>query len=183
MLIATITAAVASAIAMIISIIALVYTTKTYILKSGTRIRGSFILCSSYSCEDQYVNKITLENLKDKAEIIYKIFLRLGHNYYIVIEDFEDNPLILKPFEAYTKQYDPIEYYSVNMNRIKLNNLFSDRKMKARLVLSTAEGKYIVKGRESYWDPIIDFFNNHMTAIIHPIRGTYKEKAYGSNVK
>lgn len=181
--IATIAAATSSIIALIISMIALVYTTKTYLLKAGTRIRGSFSPCSSQACEDQYVSTVTLENMKDKAEIIYKIFMRLGHNYYVVIEDFEDNPLILKPFEAWTKQYDPIEYYSVNMNRIKLNNLFSDRKVKTDLVLSTAQGKYIVKPRDRYWDPIVDFFKNHMTAIIHPIRGTYKEKAYGSNAK
>lgn len=180
---AAIAAAISSSIALIVSIVALVYTTKTHILKAGVNIRGSFSPCSSRACEDRYVSSITLENMKDKSEIIYKIFVCLGHNYYVVVEDFEDSPLILKPFEAWTKQYDPIEHYSVNLDRIKLNKLFDDRKVKAKLVLSTAQGKYVVKPRKGYWDPIVDFFKNHMTAIIYPIRGTYKDRAYGSNAK
>ena len=38
---------VSSTVALIISIIALVYTAKTYLLKSGANIRGSYGMCSS----------------------------------------------------------------------------------------------------------------------------------------
>lgn len=50
-----------STVALIVSIIALVYTAKTYLLKSGANIRGSYGMCfSSVSCEDQYITSMEL---------------------------------------------------------------------------------------------------------------------------
>lgn len=176
--------AINSIVALIVSIIVLVYTIKTYLLKSGANIRASFGMCSSsVSCEDQYVTSITLENLKDRAVVIFKIYLKIGHNYYLEVEDFGDSPLILKPFEAFKKEYDAIDLYSINMNRINLNQLFDDKKVKKKIVLSTSDGKYVVSSWIKHWDPVYDFFNNHLTAVIHPRRATYKGKAYGINTR
>ncbi|MFD0949952.1 hypothetical protein ACFQ0F_06045 [Paraperlucidibaca wandonensis] len=173
-----------SIVALIVSIIALVYTVKTYLLKSGASVRASFGMCSSsVYCEDQYVTSITLENLKDRAIVIFKIYLKIGHNYYLEVEDFGDSPLILKPFEAFKKEYDAIDLYSINMNRIDLNKIFDDKKAKKKIVLSTSDGKYVVSSWIKNWDPVYDFFNNHLTAVIHPRRATYKGKAYGINTK
>lgn len=173
-----------SVVAMIISILALIYTVKTYLLKSGANVRGSFGMCSSsVACEDQYLTSITLENLKDRAIVIFKIYLKIGHNYFVEIENFSEEPLILKPFEAYQKEYGPIDLYSINMNRIDLNGLFGNRKIKKRIVLSTSDGKYVVRSWIRRWDPVYDFFRNHLTAVIHPRRATYKGKSYGINAK
>lgn len=178
------TALLISVVALIVSIIALVYTARTYWLKSGSNIRGSFgLVSSSVTCEDQYVSSLTLENLKDRAVVIFKVYLKLGHNYYVEIEDFEKNPLILKPFEAYHREYDPIDLYSINMNRINLNNLFSDKKIKEQIVISTSDGKYVVRSWIRHWDPVYDFFRNHLTAVVQPARATYKGKSYGINAK
>lgn len=175
---------VTSTIALIVSIIALIYTAKTYLLKSGANVRGSYGMCSSsVTCEDQYVTSLTLENLKDRAIVIFKVYLKIGYNYYVEIEDFDENPLILKPFEAYSKEYDPIDLYSVNLNRIDLNKLFSDKKVKKQIILSTSDGKYEVRSWIKWWDPVYDFFKNHLTAVIHPRRATYKGKSYGINAK
>ena len=174
--------AVISIIALIISILALIYTAKTYLLKSGANIRGSYSIRSSISCEDKYVSTITLENLKDRAVIIFKVYLNVGHNYYIEIHDFEEEPLILKPFEVFRKEYDPIDFYSVSEKRIFMNDLLDSKKAKRRLVLSTSDGKYIVRSNIKHWDPVYDFFNNHMTAVIHSVRSKYKGKSYGANV-
>jgi len=172
-----------STVALIVSIIALIYTAKTYLLKSGANIRGSFSICSSISCEDRYINSVIIENLKDRAIVILKIFLRVGNNYYIEIENFDDKPLALKPFEAYQKEYDPIVFYDVSTKRILLNDLLKNDKIKKQLVLSTTDGKYRVATSIKYWDPVIDFFRNHMTAVIRPIRSNFKNQAYGNNVK
>ena len=52
--------------------------------KSGIQIRGSYgLVTSSVSCKDGYTKSITLENLKDKAVIIYEIYLRLASNCYL----------------------------------------------------------------------------------------------------
>ncbi len=173
-----------SIVALIVSIIAVVYTAKTYLLKSGANIRGSYGMCSSsVTCEDQYITSITLENLKDRAIVIFKIFLRIGPNYFLEVEDFDDNPLILKPFEAFHKEYDPIDLYSINLNRIDLNDLFSNKRIKKNIVLATSDGKYVIKSRINRWDPVYDFFKNHLTAVIRPRRAKFKGKSYGINTK
>ncbi|MBL3591112.1 MAG: hypothetical protein JMN24_15145 [gamma proteobacterium endosymbiont of Lamellibrachia anaximandri] len=173
-----------STVALIISIIALVYTAKTYLLKSGANIRGSYGMCSSsVSCEDQYITNVTLENLKDRAIIVFKIYLRIGPNYFVEIEDFDEKPLILKPFEVFHKEYDPIDLYSINLNRIDLNSLFSSKRARKNIVLATSDGKYVVKAHINRWDPVYDFFKNHLTAVIHPRRATFKGKSYGLNTK
>lgn len=179
----SITSMFLSFVALMISIIALVYTAKTYLLKTGAYIRGSYSFYSSITCEEQYIHHINLENLKDRAVVIFKIYLKVGHNYFIEIDDFENNPLILRPFEIFYKEYDPIDLYSIGMGRILMNDLLDDKSIKRRIVLSTSEGKYIVKDPINYWDPIGLFFQNYATAIIRPLRSTYKGKSYGSNAK
>lgn len=174
---------VTSLVALIVSIIALIYTAKAFLLKSGAYIRGSYVMRSSISCDDKYIYKINLENLKDRAVVIFKIFLQVGHNYFIEIDDFESNPLILQPFEIFTREYDPIDLYSYGTGKILLNDLLEDKSAKQRIVLSTSEGKYIVKDFINYWDPISVFFQNYATVIIHPLRSSYKGKSYGSNAK
>ncbi len=169
--------------ALIISIIALVYTIKTFLLKSGINIRGSYTICSSIACNDKYIGNITLENLKDKAVIIFKVYLKLGHNYFLEIINFENAPLILKPFEIFCQEFDPIDLYSIGSTRIILDNCFTDKRVKRQLILSTSTGKYIINSYIALWDPTIDFFKNHFTGLIYPMRSHYKNKAYGANAK
>ena len=172
-----------SSVALIISIIALIYTVKTYLLKSGISIRGSFGVCSDRACKDKYISRITLENLKDKSTVIFKIYLQIGHNYFLEVEDFGDTPLILKPFEAFNKEYGPVDLYSVSLSRIELNGILSSKKVKKKIVLSTSKGKYIVNNYIKSWDPLIDFFKNYSTIIINVRRTVYKNKSYGENVR
>lgn len=172
-----------SVVALIVSIIALIYTVRSFLLKSGTEVRASYCLTSSVSCEDEYVGSLTLENFKDRSLVIYRIFLQVGHNYFIEIEEFDRDPLILKPFEVFHKKYDPIDLYSVSSKKIIMKSLLKNRKIKQRIVLSTSDGKYIVKDHIKSWNPISDFFKNHLTATVRPMRSTYKGKSYGGNVK
>ena len=129
------------------------------------------------------MSSIVLENFKDRPVVIFKIFFLVGRNYYIELEDFDEEPKILKPYEVYSKQYDPVDFYSVNMRRIKLDDLLDSKSVRSQIVLSTSHGKYVVKEWIKRWDPIGDFFKNHMTALIHPMRSAYKNKCFGSEVK
>lgn len=122
-----------------------------------------------------------LENQKDRAVAIHKIFLRLGHNYHIEIDNFEDSPKILQPYEVFKKNYDPIDFYAVNLNKIQFTKLWNNKKAKQKLILSTSEGRYVVKSGLNFWDPMGDFFHNHLSAVIRPMRVMHKGKAYGSN--
>ncbi|MGA9704061.1 hypothetical protein [Pseudomonas sp.] len=128
------------------------------------------------------MSSVLLENEKDRATTIFAIYLRVGYSYYIEIENFEHEPLILKAFETFYREYDPIDFYSVNMRRIKMDALLHDNKVPKKLFLSTSQGKYRVPKPYKHWDPVIEFFGNHTIAVIHPARSTYKGKAYGSNV-
>ncbi|MCJ8312384.1 MAG: hypothetical protein HRU38_09260 [Saccharospirillaceae bacterium] len=167
-------------IAIVISLIALTFVISNYLRKSGINVKGQFSICSSAIAEDKYVSDFTLENYKDRPVIIFKVFLRIGHNYYIELSNFDHNPKILKPYESFTQILDPVDYYSLNLNRIKLNKLLSSDKIKTCLVLSTSNGKYVVEDWIKRWDPVFDFFNNHLTAPIQPMRSNNKNGYYGA---
>lgn len=171
-----------STVALVVSVIALVYTIKTYWLKSGSSIRGQYTTTSSVACDDKYVSSVTIENLKDRSTVVFEIYLRIGRNYYLRVEEF-DPPLVLEPFSAFSKEYGPVEFYSVGTESIDLNGMFDSRKRLPKLVLSTSEGKYVVKEWIRRWIPVADYFKNHLTTVIYPRRLNHKERSYGSNTK
>jgi hypothetical protein len=170
-------------VALSISVLAFVVASLNYRRKAGVLIYGNWTCASSRDCNDKYIASITLENLKDRAITIFAIYLRIGHNYYILIEKFDDRPLILKAFETYNKEYGPIQFYGVNTNRIILDPLFDDKKVKKRIVLSTSDGKYVIQENIMHWNPAGEFFQNYWTAIINPVRTLYKEIPIGANIK
>ncbi|MBU9311655.1 hypothetical protein [Burkholderia multivorans] len=169
--------------ALAIALVALLFNIKNYRRKAGVLVRGSVGFGSSIYGNDHYIHEITLENLKDRAITIYGIYVKIGHSYYIEVEDFEDNPFILKPFEIYQKKYGPIEFYSVNMKTIKLDNLIKDESIRKTIILSTSDGRYTVPKQIPQWHPLRDFFNNYMTAVIRPVRSTFDGKDMGANIR
>lgn len=177
------TGLIISLIALLVSLIALVYTVLTYLLKSGHKIRCNYTTRSSREGHDTFISSLTLENLKDRATVIFDIYLKLGNNNYLQIESFENLPLILNPFEVYYKKYDPVLFYSDGVNIIQINKLLNDNKVKKLVLLSTPDGKYVVKTKTKRWSTTNVFFENYFTSIIKPERLYYKEKSYGSNVK
>lgn len=174
---------IATAISAPIAISALYLALKNYKRKSGILIHGTFRLSSSINCNDSYVSGITLENVKDRATTIYNIYLKVGHNYYIELENHEDKPLILKPYETYGSTSGEILFHSVNCRKIKMEALLNNKKVKKKLVLSTSEGKYTIPKPTRRWSPISDFFKNHSTGLIQPIIATHKGKNIGENIR
>lgn len=163
----------------IVSVIALVFTVMTFWLKKGAKITGYINFCSSIESDDDYPSEITLENNKDKAIVIYKIFVKFGFNCYLLIEDFGTKPLIIPAFESYKKRYEPIVSYSSNMNRVTINNFINNRRVKQRIYLATSDGKIVVYPPKRRWDPIGIYFENVATSYVIPDRIYYKGKAYG----
>lgn len=168
--------------ALIVSLIALIFTVRMYNLKAGQRFRCQYSTTSIIACTDQYVSRLIIENLKDKSAVIFSIHLRLGLNNYLLIEDFNDEPLILKPFEVYNKKYDPIIFYSAGSNKIDVGNLIYARK-KHRIILITTNGKYSVKLFIPPDKILKEYFTNYYTSRIYPERLSYNDKYYGNNVK
>ena len=172
---------VSSLVALFFSAIALYFTAQLYGLKRGTNIRGLYSLSIHMGGEDKYISSVILENVKDRSVAIFKIYLHLGHNYFIELEDFADSPLILKPFETYSNQYDPIDFYRVNLMKIRLNNLLASGNHK--IVLSTSDGRCVIKEYIDKWDALSELHKNNLAAIIRPIRSTFRNRSYGSKVK
>lgn len=172
-----------TAAALVVGLIALFVATKNYRRKSGILIRGSYTSTSSISCEDHYVSSIVLENLKDRAVTIFAIYLRIGPNNYIELETFDEFPLILKAFETYQKEYGPVEFYEFNGRKLAFNELLKANDVKKRIILSTGDGRYVVPAFLKRWDPVFDYFRNHMTVIVRPIRTKYKGESVGGNVR
>ncbi len=170
-------------IAILITLIGLLFNVRNYERKAGISIRGSYIISFSRDCDDPYVSKITLENTKDRAITIYSIYLKVGNNNYIEIDNFENAPLIVKAFETYKKDYGPLEYYAYNLQRFKINKLLSNFKVRKQLVLSTSEGKYRVPMVYRSWSPNDDYLRNHLVVVTKPIRNVFKGRAIGNNVR
>ncbi|KPH64560.1 hypothetical protein [Pseudoalteromonas porphyrae] len=150
--------------------------------KSGMNVKGRVCIRSSANAEDDYVSNIAIENCKDKAVIIFKIYLMVGRNYYVELESFSE-PHILKAYESYVATYHPVEFYAAGLKSIDLNDLIKDSKAKKRIVLSTSHGRYIVKDWIEQWDPIIEQLQGGMTLGIHPVRYDNDLGHYGLNIK
>src|SRR5256885_5901106 len=97
-----------ASLALFVSCAAAWFTLKMLLLKSGLELRGSYSLQSSIYCDDKIVGSVTIENCKDRSIALFNIFLQVGHNYYIELDDFETKPLILQPFEVLHREYEPI---------------------------------------------------------------------------
>ncbi len=170
-------------LALLVAVGAAWFARQMFVMKSGLELRGSYSLWSSVSCDDKYVGSVTIQNLKDRAVVLFKIFLQIGHNYYIELEDFTNQPVTLEPFGILHREYEPIDHYSSGTHRVHLNELLDSKGVRRRLVLATSQGRYVVRHWIRAWDPVHVFFKNHYTGIIRALRSTYKGKAYGSNAK
>lgn len=168
-------------IALLISVAAVYFTLKTYRQKKGQFVRGTYSVSISKASYDTYVSNITLENLKDKAVVIFGIYLKLSNRVTLEIEDLKKKPLILKPFEAINIEYDPVHFYGYSDCQISLNKLFASGSLKNKLVLATTGGRLVVKRDIPIWDPEMDYFKNPLLILINPIRYFYNGKSYGSN--
>ena len=170
-------------IALLFSALAVYFTARTYWQKKGAFVRGQYgIISSSVHTEHKYVCNVVLENLKDRSIVVFGIYLRLARNVFLEIERFDEEPLILKSFEATTRRYDPLDSYSFNMRRFNVNHLFNDRYKGVRLVLATSEGKVVIKKPILIWDPSHQWFRNHSIITMRPNRATFEGKGYGGNV-
>jgi hypothetical protein len=172
-----------TAAGLVAAVIAAVYSILAYRLKTGIEVRGSYSFMRSVAATQPYIHELVLENLKDRAVVLFSVYLELDHGYFLEIEDFADEPLVLRPFEVVRRAYGPINHYSEGMRHIKIESLLDNRKTQRRLILSTAQGRYVVSTWIARWSPLSHFFSNYLTGIIHPIRFLYEGTPYGGATK
>jgi len=153
-----------------------------YVLKSGVRIRAYCGFTSSIASKEDFISFLVLENLKDRAATVFCVYARVSSNCYILIEEFKDEPLIIRPFEVYQKHYDPIIFYEFNNKIINIKDIIKKSKQ-PQIVLGTSEGRYVAETIGKTWIPVMEHFNNAMTALAHPVRLGHKGQSYGGNTK
>ena len=177
-----IVAAIAASASSIVAIAALAYVIRADRRKSGLDIRCGFGVSTSIYASEGWIWRVTLQNRKDRSVTIYKIYVEVGHGFYVGIDDFDEQPLLLEPYGSFQKQYDPIEFYAGDMYRWV--GVFADRRARQKLVLATAEGRYPPKRWIKAWDPVYEALStNRTTIVVDPVRLTYKGRSYGSETK
>lgn len=125
---------------LILSALAVYFTVMTFRLKKGAFVRGNYqVVSSDVATNDPYVCEVLLENLKDRSVVIFGIHLWLDHGYFLCLEEFEKDPLIIPPFEVVRRKYDPLDAYSFNMKRLKIDALLENRR-RTGIMLSTTDG-------------------------------------------
>ena len=168
-------------VALVVSITALIYTVSSFSRKQGAEIRSFFSVESTMYSKHKHVSNLTLENMKDRSIAIFNIYLQLGLTFYVELERREKDPIILEPFGIYSSQYDPVDFYLVNMRPIDLDALWTNKRR--RIVLSTSDGKYVVKESINRWFPVTEQLRRYNTAVTLPMRTTFNGKSYGSEVR
>lgn len=170
-------------VALVISIVALVYTVKAYVLKAGIDVRCNWTIASSRESDDMYVSNLTLENNRDRSLVIFKIHLKIGHNYYVQLEDHKEKPLVIAPFEVYQKEYPMPVRHMVHSRRVNLNNLLRQWNTPRKIILSTTQGPFVISKGVQSWDPAWLSLKNEATIVVKTKHLPYRETFYGGNVK
>lgn len=169
--------------ALILSVGAIYFTVVSFRLKKGIYVRGQYSwTLSDIATHDPYVNEVLLENLKDRSIVIFGIYLKISHGYYICLEKFEGEPLVIKPFEVSRRLYGPIDGYSFNWKRVNIEALKKSNK-KMKIILSTTDGMVNVRKPVSVKDPAHRWFENHLIITLNTDRFILNGRAYGAATK
>ncbi|CAK2132806.1 conserved hypothetical protein [Vibrio crassostreae] len=167
---------VGAVLSLVVAVLGVWFAVAQYRLKRSIKIIGSTSFSSSAFYNDRYPNHVTLQNLKDKSEAIFGICISIGNNCYIELEDLNDDPLVLQPFETITRTYKPVSFYGCNHYKVNINHLVD--KVPVRVVLSTNNGKYVTKKRTKGWMPVVESLRNGSIATLKPWR-VFDEKPDG----
>lgn len=154
----------------IIGVCGVFYAAAQFRLKSSTKISSRYGWSSDLYYNDTYIHSVTLENHKDKSEAVFGIYLRLGRNIYIELEEFDKQPLILPPFEVVSRNLSPVSHYSYGSSIIDINEAFRRKHLKRSIMLSTSHGKYKTKSSKGHWHPRSESLRNDNIAALYCTR-------------
>lgn len=171
-----------SLIALFVSSFAFIVALLNFNRKIGTNISGSYVVRESTNSNYVYIDQIILQNNKDAAIAIYAIYIKMGYNNYLLVEQFNTEPFIIKPYEIVIRKYGPVENYKIGLMKVDIDKLLWNKK-KNTLMLSTSYGKYIVQKRNKHWSPKTVERRNSTVNIINPYYSKYNGEIIGTNIK
>ena len=165
----TMIAIVIAAASFTVSIIVLAFVVRGDKRKAGVDIRCNFSVSRSIYSREPWVRSITLQNEKDRSVAIYKIYLEFRHGFYVELDDFTANPVVIGPYGVWHQQFDTVEFYAANMHR--LANIFDEQRHRMRIMVATSDGRHYPKPPKRAFDPITyGLSKNFSTTTIQPVR-------------
>jgi hypothetical protein len=166
-------------ITLIIAIITFLITLYLFVLKYGIKFKATLSLTSNSDSNVPFFTQITILNLKDKVILITAIYVKIN-NIYILIKDYKENPLVLNSLSAVNIDTHPVEFYTWDMNKVEINEVFSST-YKKKIVIFTTSGKVEVEpsSLSSHYQELKKPFIKK----IKPVRLFYHENISGSAVK
>lgn len=176
---------IASSVAQIaIALIALDYAIRTYRMKSGHDLQFGYKITSSYTSSDPYVSNITLVNRKDRAVVVSGIYLRLDRNVTLELEKFKNEPLVIPPFGAVSREYEPVNGYVCVNDGVNVSDLLSGSRIgECFAIVATSDGPVRARRHGSNRQPSMDGSRNHFHYNIRPFRTILNGKCYGDRAR
>ncbi len=142
--------------------------------KNGVRVQGSVSSVQQAGFDDHFFRGLLLENLKDRPVNILNIYIMIGNAYYIEIGSYDDDPLVLKPYEVKKIDLEPVHAYLINMKRVSFNEII--KSMKSRIIISTTTGRYEVRRGMKINPAMAGSLFDRFIAVAQPITNNYPDK-------
>ena len=160
---------VLASVAALISAFALGFTIKSDRRKTGTDIRCTFGITQSAVSLEPWVDHISLRNGKDRSVAIYKIYLQVGHGFFVEVEDLSSTPIVLEPYGAWHRDYEPADAYVGSLRR--WTDIFARLPKRPRVLLITSEGRHFAKlPKPALSPPDYALLKNRATVTVRPQR-------------
>ena len=173
---------VVASIAALIAAFALGFTFKGDRRKTGTDIRYTVGMSLDLISPEPWVRRISLRNGKDRSIAIYGIYLEIGHGFFVEIEDLTATPVVLAPYGAWYREYDPVDAYVGDLRR--WTEVFDQTPRRQTIMLLTSEGRHYPKLPKDTFDPrVYAVLKNRATVTVIPQRFTVHGRYYGTKAR
>ena len=128
------------------------------------------------------MTNLSLRNGKDRSVAIYQIYLEIGHGFFVEVEDLASSPVVLEPYGAWYREYEPVDAYVGNLCR--WTEIFKSWPRRQRILLITSEGRHIAKFPKPTLNPALyGHLKNHATVEVKPQRLKINGQYYGSKAR
>jgi hypothetical protein len=161
---------VGALLSLFVAVMAVFFAIAQYRLKRSIKISAAYGTGVLAGFSNAYIHNVTIKNLKDRSEAIFGIYLRLGRNIYVELENFDDSPLMIGPFETIVRNYSTVTFYGCGHYKVDINEALKGHRKKSRIVLSTSKGKYVTRRYKKYWTPVIESLKNRYVAALQRIQ-------------
>ena len=173
---------VVALVAAVISAFALGFAFKSDRRKTGTDIRCTYSLTRSVVSHESWVTNLSLRNGKDRSVAIYQIYLEIGHGFFVEVDDLSSSPVVLEPYGAWYREYEPVDAYVGNL--VRWTEIFATWPRQQRIWLITSEGRHNAKSPKQTFDPALyGHRKNHATVEVKPQRLKINGQYYGSKAR